>query len=128
MSSGAIMALIKEKENILKKIQAMLPKVNYLYESLDCASTAFSMAGAAMEEAGTLDGRPFDNGKTTEKGQEFANLAATTFGVKGDINGAIEELESEIASLYQQYYAALAREEEERRRQLSLQSVYAPKK
>lgn len=114
MSSSAILALIREKEEILKKLNTVYTGVKKLFDGLDCASKKFSEAGALMEESGSIGGKPFDGGKTSLTGHDFSLLASSTEGITMDIAGKISELEQEIARLQIEYQQALLREEQER--------------
>lgn len=115
MSSSAIMATIKQKEAELSQLRSTKAQLVLLNDAVSCTAFKFEKAGILMSEAGSIGGRPYDNGATQEVGQNFRNVSVETETLLNNITAKIINLESEIASLYQQYYAALAREEAERK-------------
>lgn len=121
MSSTAIMTLIKEKERDLEKLLTLLTSVRNTESSLDCYSYAFNKAASAMEGAGTIGGKPIDDGKTKERANQFSNLTGSITSLSQNLKAEISILEEEIESLYIQYNDALRREEEERIRQEMLE-------
>lgn len=115
MSSSAIMVIIKQKEAELAQLKSTKAQVVLLNDAVSCTAFKFEKAGNLMSEAGSIGGRPYDNGATLEVGQNFKNVSVGTETLLNDISTKITNLETEISSLYQQYYAALKREEEERK-------------
>ena len=110
MSSAQIMAIIKQKEAELKKIQGTKAKVEKVYSSMDCITSKYTKAGELMKTAGDIGGKPFDGGKTAECGVELLNITNATEATLNDITARISALDAEIASLYAAYREALARE------------------
>ena len=116
MSSGAIMALIKQKEAELAQLKSTKAQVVLLNDSVNCTAFKFEKAGNLMSEAGSIGGRPYDDGATSQVGQNFKKVSADTEALLSNISTKITNLQNEISSLYVQYRAALAREEEERKK------------
>lgn len=112
MSSAQIMAIIKQKEAELQKLQVTKTQVSKVNDSVECMSYKFQNASNLINEAGTIGGGPIDNGATTVVAGNFKKLSSDTQGVLDQINGSISALEAEIASLYAAYREALAREAE----------------
>lgn len=115
MSSAAIMAQIKQKERELAQLRVTKVQVSKTYDAVDCMANKFVSASALMNEAGTIGGRPFDNGATGVVGQNLKIISNNALGLSKRIDGTIAGLEAEIASLWSAYYAALAAEEAARR-------------
>jgi len=115
MSSGAIMAMIRQKETELKQVKQTKTSVDKIYEAMDCVTSKYVQAGELMKTAGDIGGVPFDGGKTEKSGAELKKITTETGEVIGDLEKRIADLEAQIATLYAQYQAALAREAEEAR-------------
>lgn len=115
MSSGAIMAMIKEKEEELEEIKETKIVVDKVYESMDCITSKYVQAGELMKTAGDIGGVLFDEGKTQKKSIELKNITAKTEKVLTDLEKRIAVLEADIQKLYEEYQAALQRETEEAR-------------
>lgn len=113
MSSAAIMAKIKQKEAELKGLETTKKQVDKVQEIMSCVADKFSTAGNLIAEAGSIDGQPFDKGKTAESGVELKNIVADIEGTQGDLATRIADLKAEIQMLYVEYWRAV---EEERRR------------
>lgn len=113
MSSASIMAKIKRKEAELENLKTTKKQVDKVHEIMSCVAKKFSKAGELISQAGSIDGLPFDKGKTAESGVELTNIAADIKGTQVDLAARIAALESEIQGLYEEYRRAL---EEERRR------------
>lgn len=113
MSSAAIMATIIQKEAELKGLETTKKQVDDLYGIMDCITSKFTKAGELISEAGSIDGLPFDKGKTAESGAELQSITADIESTKGDLAARIAALQSEIQMLYAEYWRAV---EEERRR------------
>lgn len=107
MSSSAIMALIEQKEAELQQLETTKVQVSKAYDSVDCMSNKFVSAGALMNEVGTIDGNPLDNGATAAVGQNLKIISNNTLELSKQLEGAIADLEAEIAELYEAYQAAL---------------------
>lgn len=113
MSSATIMAIIKQKEAELQKLQITKTQVSKVSEAVDCMSYKFKNASTMISEAGTIAGMPIDNGATSVVAGNFKKISGNTQGVLTEITSTIAELEAKITSLYTEYQAALARELEE---------------
>ena len=120
MSSAAIMAIIRQKETELRQLRTTKVQVTKAYDAVDCMANKFVSAGALMNEAGSIGGKPFDNGATSKVGQDLKIISNNTFDLSKQVAGKISDLEEEIENLYAEYKAALAREAEEAARAAAL--------
>lgn len=112
MSSAAIMAKIKQKEAELVQLRSTKAQIVLLNDSVNCTANKFEKAGTLISEAGSIGGRPYDDGATAGVGQNFKNISAETETLLNNITTSISNLQSEISALYVEYRAALAREAE----------------
>lgn len=110
MSSAAIMAIIKQKQAELQQLKTTKVQVTKAYDAVDCMANKFVSAGALMNEAGSIGGKPFDNGATSKVGQDLKIISNNALGLSNQVSGAISDLEGEISELYAAYQAALEAE------------------
>jgi len=111
MSSGAIMTLIKQKEEELNKLNTTNNEVTITHNAVDCMSQKFRKAGELINAAGTVGGKSFDSGATEATGEQIKKISAKTQGLLSEIEKKIATLKAEIADLYVAYQEALAAEE-----------------
>lgn len=120
MSSAAIMTIIKQKQAELQQLRTTKVQVTKAYDAVDCMANKFVSAGTLMNEAGSIGGKPFDNGATYKVGQDLKIISNNTFDLSKQVAGKMSDLEEEIEKLYDEYKAALEREAEEAARAAAL--------
>lgn len=128
MSSAAIMALIKQKQAELQQLKVKKMQVSKAYDAVDCMANKFVSAGALMNEAGSIGGKPFDNGATATVGQNLKIISNNTLELSNQVAGSISDLEGEIAELYSAYYAAVKAERRAREAAEAAERAAANKK
>ena len=110
MSSAAILATIRQKQSELSKLEITNTQITQVYNSVDCMAFKFKQAGALISDAGTIGGKPFDNGATVDLGNNMSGISNNALELLLNIKTTIANLNEEISKLWEQYYAALAAE------------------
>ena len=95
MSLESMQSQLSDKEKDLSNLKNLRTLLSSLEGHVNTISTALKEAAVSMEKAGTIDGKPFDKGKTEEYSIEYEKTHV-------DIEEAITSVKSDIATLEQE--------------------------
>jgi len=110
-SSSAIKSEIQRitaEKTSLESLEGIFSKISsYIGE----VSSTFIDAGGLIEDSGSIEGKPIDNGKTKEQGHNFNRISSQISDLMSELASTITNLKNKLLALNDELLAALAAEE-----------------